>query len=213
MLQINVHISATLFRSFLAKPGRDIDLESLHLLKQPNQKYYYRYGTITTEMQIAVQQLLRRCYQGTAKRIYLESKVLELLALMVEQEIELRLGKTHPPALNLDDLDRIYQAKTILLQRLDHPPSLMDLARQVELNDCTLKRGFRQVFGKSVFDYLHDYRLTQASWLLVTGEMSVAEVAREIGFTHRGHFSSAFKEKFGITPKAYAIAHKKSQLI
>jgi AraC family transcriptional regulator, transcriptional activator of the genes for pyochelin and ferripyochelin receptors len=213
MIQINVHISPTLFQSFMTEPGTAIDAALLHLLKPPDQEYFYRYGTTTPEMQIAVQQLLRCRYQGAAKRIYLESKVLELLALMVEQEIEIQTGKICPPTLTPDDLDRIYQAGTILLQQLDCPPSLIDLAHQVKLNDCTLKRGFREVFGKTAFDYLHDHRLAQASQFLAVGDMSVAEVAREIGFTHRGHFAAAFKEKFGMAPKAYAIAHRKRQLL
>nr|WP_235927133.1 AraC family transcriptional regulator [Gloeocapsopsis dulcis] len=127
---------------------------------------------------------------------------------MVEQEIEFQQGKSPIPPLKLDDLDRIHQAQKILLQRLNNPPSLIDLARQVGLNDYALKRGFQQVFGKTVFGYLHDYRLEQAQQLLATSEMKVTEVADAIGFDSRSYFAAAFRKKFGVSPKAYQMQCK-----
>ncbi|MCU0571178.1 MAG: AraC family transcriptional regulator [Oculatellaceae cyanobacterium Prado106] len=85
---------------------------------------------------------------------------------------------------------------------LQNPLSLAQLARQVGLNECTLKRGFRQVFGTTAFDYLHHYRLEYAKQLLMTGEMTVAQVAQSIGFA-RNYFTKAFCQKFGYTPGAY----------
>lgn len=206
-LQINIHITPELCQSFIGTTGQ-IAPELLHLFREPHQEYQYRYGKITPVMRLALQQILHCPYQGVTKQIYLESKVLELLALMVEQEIEFQQGKTQTPPLKLDDLERIYQARKFLLQRLDNPPSLIDLARQVGLNDYALKRGFQQVFGRTVFGYLHDYRLKQAQQLLVTSEMKVTEVADAIGFESRSYFAAAFRKKFGVSPKAYQMQCK-----
>jgi AraC family transcriptional regulator, transcriptional activator of the genes for pyochelin and ferripyochelin receptors len=210
MLQVNVHIAPELCQSFIAQPNGEISSELVHLFREPLQKYYYRYGQTTTEMQLALQQILRCPYQGVTKRVYLESKVLEILALMLEQEIELYKGKNHTLFLKLDDVERIHAAKKILVQRLDNPPSLMELARQVGLNDYTLKRGFRQVFGKTVFGYLHDYRLEQAEKLLASNLMKVTEVADAIGFDSRSYFAAAFRKKFGVGPKTYQMKYKNS---
>ncbi len=111
-------------------------------------------------------------------------------------------------SLKPDDVDRIYQARDILLQCLDNPPSLIELARQVGLNDCTLKRGFRQVFGTTAFGYLHNYRLEQARQLLEERRLNISEIAQAIGFANRSHFASAFRKKFGITPKKYSSSYK-----
>ena len=100
-------------------------------------------------------------------------------------------------------IEKIYQAKEILLSNLENPPSLMELARQVALNDFKLKRGFRQVVGTSAFKYLHDYRLEKARQLLVSGEMNVEEVAFKVGFDSRSYFALAFRKKFGLNPKQY----------
>ncbi|MEH2252859.1 TonB-dependent siderophore receptor [Nostoc sp.] len=117
-------------------------------------------------MQIPLGQILHCPYQGLNKRLYLESKVLELMALAIEQELEIRNSNENAHSLKPDVVDRIYRARELLLQRLDNPPTLMELAQQVELNSRTLKEGFRQVFGKPAFSYLHDYRLEQARQFL-----------------------------------------------
>ena len=61
---------------------------------------------------------------------------------------------------------RIHQAKDILIRQIDNPPSLLSLARQVGINDFKLKQGFRQVFGTTVFGYLHSHRMERAAQLL-----------------------------------------------
>jgi len=209
MLCVNVHIAPELFQSYVAKSTEQIPPELIHLFKQPHQQYFYRYGKVTPQMQIALQQILQCPYAGITKRLYLESKVMELLALMVEQEIEIQRGERCRLVLKLDDVDRIHQAQTILQQRLDNPPSLIELARLVGLNDYTLKRGFRRVFGKTVFGYLHDYRMEQAQQLLGLGSLKVEEVARMVGYRDRSAFSKAFCRKFSISPNDYRQAKRK----
>lgn len=68
----------------------------------------------------------------------------------------------------------------------------------MELNECTLKRGFQQVFGKTAFGYLRDHRLEQARQLLEMGTYKVEEVARIVGYRNLGAFSEAFHKQFGI---------------
>lgn len=209
MLCVNVHIAPELFQSYLAKSTEQIPPELIHLFKQPHQQYFYRYGKITPQMQIALQQILQCPYAGITKRLYLESKVMELLALMVEEEIEIQRGERCRLVLKLDDVDRIYQAQTILQQRLNNPPLLVELARLVGLNDYTLKRGFQRVFGKTVFGYLHDYRMEQAQQLLGLGSFKVEEVARMVGYRDRSAFTKAFCRKFSISPNNYRQAKRR----
>jgi len=210
LLEVNVHIAPNIYESFVAEVEGEVPAPLQPMFKTPDQPYYHRLQKITAPMQLALRQLLHCPYKGATKRMYLQGKVLELLAMMVEQELELQQGKSQPAPLELDQVDRIHQARTFLLQRLENPPSLLELARLVGLNDCTLKRGFKQVFGKTVFSYLHDYRLEQAQQLLASGEMQVAEVAEAIGFDSRSYFSTAFRKKFGVTPKTYQMQRRNS---
>lgn len=107
-------------------------------------------------MQAVVQQILHCPYQGVTKRIYLQAKVFELLALQIESLLADQKTKHNFHQLKPEDIDRIHHARDILLSHLNNPPSLVDLARAAGINDYKLKIGFRQVFGTTVFGYLHN---------------------------------------------------------
>jgi AraC-like DNA-binding protein len=99
----------------------------------------------------------------------------------------------------------------LLVARLSHPPSLIELARLAGINDCKLKSGFRQVFGTTVFGYLHDCRMERSRQLLEAGEMTVTEAARAVGFVSRGRFAAAFKRRFGVNPSAYVAQNRQDK--
>ncbi|MBW4460397.1 MAG: AraC family transcriptional regulator [Nodosilinea sp. WJT8-NPBG4] len=157
---------------------------------------------ITPEMQTALWQILQCPYQGLTKTLYLEAKSLELIALFLDTIDD---GTTAKPILHQDDLERIHQARQILQSNLQTPPCLIDLARQVGLNDRKLKEGFRQAFNTTVFGYLTQQRMEKACQLLGQ-QRSVAAVAAIVGYASPTAFSGAFRRKFGVTPKAYQLA-------
>ncbi len=159
-------------------------------------------GSISPAIQLVLQQILNCPYTGSIQQIYLEGKALEVIALQTAQWLESGPSRL-AQRLKLSDIDRIHQARDLVTQRMDDPPSLLELARAVGLNDCTLKRGFRQVFGITVFGYLRQQRLIKAQQLLQDTEMSVAEVTYQVGYSHAGHFAAAFKREFGVSPKAF----------
>ncbi|MGI2902596.1 helix-turn-helix transcriptional regulator [Tolypothrix sp. VBCCA 56010] len=202
-LMVNVSVSPERFRSFAGNKSGELDLTLQHLIRQPDRECYNRYGTTTSAMQIVLQQILHCPYQGTPKRMYLQSKALELMTFLVTEELEIKQSKQNSTALKLDDIDCIYHARNILLGNLDNPPSLIELARQVGLNERKLKEGFRYCFGTTVFGYLHDYRMEQARLLLIAGQLSVKQVARVVGYASPTSFHAAFRKKFGINPGDY----------
>jgi AraC family transcriptional regulator, transcriptional activator of the genes for pyochelin and ferripyochelin receptors len=160
---------------------------------------------MTAGIQLALQQILHCPYQGLTKQLYLESKVLEVLALNLEQLPSSHESCQKSSSLCRDDMDRIYQAKDILIGSLQSPPSLLSLARQVGLNDCTLKRGFKQLFGTTAFGYLNNYRMEQARQLLADQTLTIEEIAHCVGYASRSSFVAAFRKKFGTCPSAYFL--------
>ncbi|MEH2084957.1 MAG: AraC family transcriptional regulator [Nostoc sp.] len=207
-LFVGVHLQPELLQSFIGNSSGELPKALQHLVREPEQPLYFRSNLITPMMQYKVQDILHCPYQGMIKRIYLESKVLELLTLLLMEEAGIQIESRTPKPLKSGTLERILYARDLLLQRLDNPPSTAELARLVKLNEYTLKRGFVKVFGKPLFAYLHDYRLEQARQLLETGEMKVSEVAQKIGFASRNYFAAAFRKKFGINPKQYLMQRK-----
>ncbi len=89
----------------------------------------------------------------------------------------------------------------------------MELSRRVNLNDFKLKKGFRQVFGTSVFGYLRQVRMEQARMLLEQARMNVTQVALNVGYANPSHFAAAFKGQFGINPGGVLKAARQTQSI
>ncbi|MEM8830125.1 MAG: AraC family transcriptional regulator [Cyanobacteria bacterium P01_G01_bin.19] len=171
------------------------------------QRFHFNVGGLTCKMQTIIQEILQHPYQDAIARMYLEGKVLELLALQLAQ-----LTESKPDAIKVtlrpQNIDRIYQAKDILAARLQNPPSISKLARQVGLGETTLRRGFRELFDTTVVGYLTSLRMEQAELYLRDRKLSVSEIANLVGYSHLSHFSTAFKRQFGITPSE-CLAGKK----
>ena len=83
------------------------------------------------------------------------------------------------------------------------PPTLKDLATEVDLSLKKLKEGFKQIYGDTVYGFLFDYKMEVARKLLESGEFNVNEVGLKVGYSTASHFIAAFKKKFGTTPKRY----------
>jgi AraC family transcriptional regulator, transcriptional activator of the genes for pyochelin and ferripyochelin receptors len=201
---VSVHIEPEVFESFAGTPNEPIPSGLQHLIRDPHQEYYTRLGRATPAMQIILQQIWQCPYQGFTKRLFLESKVWELLALVLEQELEYQEEKPLVAKLKPDDMERLHQAKAILQQNLANPPSLMQLARQVGLNECTLKQGFRWVFNTTVFGYLRQCRMERAKLLLMQGQIGVREAAQAVGYTSQSRFANRFRQTFWVNPKAFS---------
>lgn len=191
-----------------------ISLESLHQLfvheplpflkpENINQKFYDE-REIPSHLMVELNQLYTIHLSTSSNSIYYQGKILELLALYFSQ----RKADTETcPFLNdQETVRKIKNAKDYILQHMEAPPTLKELARLMGLNEYQLKAGFKEIYGNTVFGFLLDHKLDSARVLLDSMKFQVAEVAYKIGYTNPSHFIAAFKKKFGVTPKKYLMA-------
>ncbi len=132
------------------------------------------------------------------EKLLLESLVLKLFATQIGQ-----IENYKCPAISGmrdSDIEKIYKAREILVDCLNEPCPLVELALKVGTNECTLKKGFKEVFGCTVFGYLQELKMQQAKKYLLEGKKSVAEISDEMGYKNPTHFTSAFKKRFGMLP-------------
>jgi AraC-like DNA-binding protein len=135
-------------------------------------------------------------------RLLLESCILELLSINIERLLCRSDCKNQLYKISKTDMERLSYAKEILLNQLASPPTLLELSRMIQMNDCKLKRSFKQCFGKTVYEYVREQRLEKAFALMSQENYNVSETAFAVGYTNVSHFSEAFKKRFGTTPKA-----------
>jgi AraC-like DNA-binding protein len=79
--------------------------------------------------------------------------------------------------------------------------SIEALSRNVGMAANQIQRLFKQVYGKTVFEYIRSERLSLAHDELRYKGMSIAEAAYVAGYSNTANFSTAFKRQYGITPK------------
>ncbi|KVH45294.1 AraC family transcriptional regulator [Burkholderia diffusa] len=105
-----------------------------------------------------------------------------------------------PFAAGKDDDIIVRAAIRHLSRSLNDPPTVEQLARAVGTHEKRLSRAFRDNLGQTVFEYLRHERLRIAQDLLDSTSLSIASIAKEIGFSSPANFATAFRERFGITP-------------
>ncbi|NCT16918.1 MAG: AraC family transcriptional regulator [Flavobacteriaceae bacterium CG_4_8_14_3_um_filter_34_10] len=193
-------VSINKFHSLFSEEASYIDF-----LKEDNSdKKYYQDGTITPSMAVVLTQILNFNLNPSVKRIYLKGKAYELMGLYFNRPNEVDVEQC-PFLIDEDNVRKIRNAKEIIIHQIAEPPSLQELADAIGLSLKKLKEGFKEIYGDTVFGFLFDYKMEYARKLLETGSHNVNEVGLKVGYSTSSHFISAFKKKFGITPKKYLM--------
>ena len=200
---VQIEAEPEVLRSFAASSDGELSKDVQHLAGSSDKISYVRYGDTQPLMNNALQQILHCTYQGILKRMYLESKAIELMALVIDHEVVTQQKEIKQAALKPEQLERVYYAREILLHDISYPPSLTELTQMVGLNAFTLEQHFRRVFGNTVFGELQARRLEVAKQLLAEQDISIATAAQRVGYTSAASFTKAFKRRFGITPRAH----------
>ncbi|WP_234572466.1 helix-turn-helix transcriptional regulator [Rhodohalobacter sp. 614A] len=153
---------------------------------------------ISPQMLMIIREITSCKREGIFKKIFLKAKVIELLLLQLEQ-INERHSQT-PYSIKKTDINKMHAVKEILLNNLDQSYTLDDLALKAGTNAFTLKKGFKEIFGTTVFDFWHDIKMQQARKMLLEEGLAVYEVSEQVGYKYPQHFTTAFKKKFGVVP-------------
>ncbi|GAB3934740.1 helix-turn-helix domain-containing protein [Mucilaginibacter myungsuensis] len=147
--------------------------------------------------------IIRHAGEGPFHRIMMIAKTLELLFMTMTNESKPGEGTDQsklPPA----DRQKLDAARTLIGRDLQSPCTLIELAHKVGLNDFKLKKGFKELYGTTVFGYLTDLRMEKAKRMIASGQYTIGEIAHEVGYKNGHHFTVAFKKKFGHVPSKAA---------
>jgi len=198
--ELEVHIAVPRFRRFAEGMGSALlDGFLTAIARQEPAQLSPHNLPLTPAMMQTVNAMLHGDRQGIHKRLFLEAKTIELLLMQLEQ-MQAHLCGPSCPGVRPDLAERMHHAKDIALQNLRRPLSLPDLARKVGTNEFALKKGFREIFGTTVFGLLAEVRMERARDLLLSGRMNVSEISDRLGYSNVANFSTAFKKRFGMPP-------------
>ncbi len=101
---------------------------------------------------------------------------------------------------NEADRGKIALARKILLEHIGEPLTIKELSRKAAINECYLKKGFKEMYGTTIFDFFQSQRMEHAKYLLYEKGLSVTDVSAILGYSSISHFSTAFKKHTGLKP-------------
>lgn len=98
----------------------------------------------------------------------------------------------------------------VVNEHLDDPALNVEmLASEVGLSRVHVHRKLKELTNLSTRDFIKNIRLQQAATLLAQDhKLTVSEIAYATGYTNLSHFSSSFREKYGMSPKEYMNQHR-----
>jgi len=141
-------------------------------------------------------------YTNDLEKVFIHSRVLEIIFLELQELfIQNENPKYHKVKFSEYDKEAVYLAKDILINNMQNPPSIIELAKLVKLNEFKLKIGFKKFFHNTPYKFLHSYKMNKAKELLENSDMNVSEVSYEVGYKYIHSFSRVFAQEFGVLPK------------
>lgn len=123
-----------------------------------------------------------------------------LLHEMIEQVMDVACPQWREEAEQVKIIREIHDHLT---EHMEQRVTIEELSHRYLINPTTLKTVFKEVYGNSLAAHMKEHRMEKAATLLRETDMSVAEIAGQVGYESQSKFTAAFKEQFGQLPTAY----------
>lgn len=199
---ISITASRHTLSAFFGSSGMDIWNDTIEKLgEQLRTRYYLGRHTFPETTDVFYQ--IYNCRLPVKSRIlYYESKEMEVLSQIISGE--LMKGESLKPAqLSPYELERIKQVPDMLLSQPFELPSLRALSKILTINQKKLVKGFKLVYGDTIYSYYRKLALKRAAAMLLETEKPVSEIAYDSGYSTPSNFCAAFKRQYQVTPLKY----------
>ena len=179
------------------------DTDNIQFLKDENiNQKYYNENKISNKISLVLNEIKRFDIKSSTKNLFLKAKVYELFSHLYNINTDLNIEQC-PFLTNEENFKKIKKAKDVIIENMTNPPTLVELSKEINLSLKKLKEGFKKIYGKPVYQYLLEYKMELAKKLLSENSYNVNEVSIKLGYSTASHFITAFKNKYGLTPKNF----------
>ena len=188
--------------SQFVKPRRTTDTLTDDILNFKHVSSFSKTLPLCGKTRMVLEALLNHTYTDSLENIFINAQTQMLLlysldCMLGEKEIDVVNCKFLANEL---DREKIVKAREVLIQHIGEPITIKELSRKVAINECYLKKGFKEMFGTTIFDFYQSQRMEHAKYLLYEKGLSVTEVSMLLGYSSISHFSTAFKKHTGLKP-------------
>jgi AraC-like DNA-binding protein len=130
--------------------------------------------------------------------------ILQVLSILSEEgEPQMLSAGRIKPLLRVEDQQRINLICQFLCENYEQEIDYDTLSKKLHMNQASICRFFRHATGRTMTNYVNDYRISAAAQLLTQTDKSILEIAFEVGFGNYSHFNRQFQKCKGKTPRMY----------
>ena len=104
---------------------------------------------------------------------------------------------------NWEKIRAVQKMQDYILQNISEPITLLQLSRTADYSPWHSARIFKELTGKTPFEYIREVRLSQAAMALRDEQAKIIDVAFDFVFDSHEGFTRAFSKQFGLTPREY----------
>lgn len=155
---------------------------------------------ITSDLLAILSDLETSHVSGVSRKIFLEAKVLALLAIQIENYKTIDIQKLENGSRHIKEL---YMVKQFLKDNLDKNYSLPQLSKALGIHEHVLKTDFKTMFQCSVNQFFTSEKMKRAKYLLRCTQLPIYQISEEVGYKNATHFTAAFKRFYKETPKSF----------
>lgn len=193
---------STVHLSQFLKPLKAQDTLAHDILHFEHNSSFTKILPLCGRTRIVLESLLNHNYTESLQNIFINAQTQMLLLYSLECMVGERDVENFSCKFlaNEADRDKIARAREILIDQIGEPITIKELSRKVAMNECYLKKGFKELFGTTIFDFYQSQRMEHARYLLYEKGLSVTDVSMLLGYSSISHFSTAFKKHTGLKP-------------
>ena len=196
---LSFRFSATHLAQYVKGKKQDNFTDEILHFKHPSS--FCKMLPLCSRTRMVLESLLNNNYTDSFENIYINAQTQMLLLYSLECMLgDREEGFSCKFLANDADREKILKAREILLEHIGEPVTIKELSRKVAINECYLKKGFKEMFGATIFDFYQSQRMEHARYLLYEKGLSVTEVSMMLGYSSISHFSTAFKKHTGLKP-------------
>lgn len=202
--RVTIEFPFAYFQKFVGEENSSVPNSIISLTRGGDPPSFRLVDKLTPWMHKVLLQIFNCRLEGMARAFFMEAKLMELIAgkfdhLGKHEKISKAANK-----LTKKDIDSLHYARELIVQNIEYPRGLFELARTIGMSRTKLLNGFNFLFGSSPASFLRNQRIEKACRMIDQGEMSLTEIAHFVGFSSSSHFTKVFKSYYSVTPTQYA---------
>ncbi|MEJ2889573.1 AraC family transcriptional regulator [Actinomycetospora aeridis] len=160
-------------------------------------------SALDRDMMDAILRFLRALSNGADRRILAPVYLKEIVYRALQAEQYSRLIERAASESQSNPVSAII---AYVHENLAEPLSVSELAERAFMSPSAFSHLFRDVAGKSPYQFIKEMRLTKARELLIENESSITNISKAVGYRSTSHFINEFRDRYGMTPRACSDA-------